>query len=173
MTATHQATSEPTTQPTPGKQAAGSAAEPRWLSEHEQTVWRAYLAMIRMVGERLERQLQQDAGMPHTYYLILAMLSEAPQRTLRMSELAAMAGTSQSRLSHAAARLEESGWIVRRPSAADKRGSLATLTDEGFTILAATAPGHVEEVRSTLFDPLTPAQVNQLHAIATAVTSPH
>lgn len=107
--------------------------------------------------------------MPHTYYLILAMLSEAPQRTLRMSDLAAVAGTSQSRLSHAAARLEEAGWIERRRCPTDKRGFLATLTDDGFAVLEATAPGHVEAVRSTIFDPLTPDQVDQLKAIADAV----
>ena len=67
--------------------------------------------------------------MPHTYYMILAMLSEAPDRTLRMSELALITGTSQSRLSHAASRLEEAGWIERRRCPTDKRGFLATLTD--------------------------------------------
>jgi DNA-binding MarR family transcriptional regulator len=125
--------------------------------------------MSRVVQETLDRQLQQDAAMPHTYYLILAMLSEAPQRTLRMSDLAAVAGTSQSRLSHAAARLEEAGWIERRRCPTDKRGFLATLTDDGFAVLEATAPGHVEAVRSTIFDPLTPDQVDQLKAIADAV----
>jgi len=127
--------------------------------------------MVRLVQERLERQLQQDAGMPQTYYLILAMLSEAPDRSLRMSELAALAGTSQSQLSHAATRLEQNGWIARRPCRTDKRGYLATLTDAGFAVLQATAPGHVEVVRSTLFDPLTDEQVDQLAAIADAVVS--
>jgi DNA-binding MarR family transcriptional regulator len=144
----------------------------RWLSDVEQSTWRAYLAMMRRVQEVLERQLQQDANMPHTYYLILAMLSEAPARTLRMSELAAIAGTSQSRLSHAASRLEENGWIERTRCDNDKRGWLAVLTDRGFEVLVATAPGHVEAVRSTLFDPLTPEQVNQLRAIADAVSPP-
>ncbi|HVQ87490.1 MAG TPA: MarR family transcriptional regulator [Actinomycetes bacterium] len=142
-----------------------------WLDESEQATWRKFLAMTRVVQETLERQLQQDSAMPHTYYLILAMLSEAPERTLRMSELAEIAGTSQSRLSHAAARLEESGWITRRRCATDKRGYLATLTDDGFRVLQATAPGHVEAVRSTLFDPLSAEQVRQLALIADAVTS--
>ncbi|MEO8330249.1 MAG: MarR family transcriptional regulator, partial [Candidatus Nanopelagicales bacterium] len=144
---------------------------PRWLDHHEQATWRKYLALTRVVQETLERQLQQDSSMPHTYYLILAMLSEAPERTLRMTELAEIAGTSQSRLSHAAARLEEAGWIERRRCATDKRGYLATLTDDGFTVLEATAPGHVQAVRSILFDPLTDEQVNQLAAIADAVTN--
>lgn len=144
----------------------------RWLTDEEQATWRAYLSMVRRVQETLERQLQQDAGMPHTYYLILAMLSEAPDRTLRMSELATIAGTSQSRLSHAASRLEEAGWIERQRCANDKRGALAVLTNQGFEVLKATAPGHVEAVRATLLDPLTPEQIEQLKAIADAVSPP-
>ena len=143
----------------------------RWLSPHEQSVWRAYLTMVRVVSESLERQLQVDAGMPHTYYLILAMLSEAPERTLRMSELAVIAGTSQSRLSHAATRLEEAGWIVRRRCPTDKRGFLATLTDTGLDVLVQTAPGHVNAVRAALFDPLSDDQVNQLRSISDAVVN--
>jgi DNA-binding MarR family transcriptional regulator len=146
-------------------------AEPRWLDDREQATWRAYLAMLRVIQETVERQLQQDSAMPHTYYLILAMLSEAPERTLRMSELAEIAGTSQSRLSHAASRLEEAGWIVRRRCHDDKRGYLATLTDAGFAVLEATAPGHVEAVRSALFDPLTPSQIDQLRDIAGTVVT--
>jgi DNA-binding MarR family transcriptional regulator len=106
-----------------------------------------------------------------TYYIILAMLSEAPERTLRMSELAAIAGTSQSQLSHAASRLEESGWIGRRRCEDDKRGYLATLTDEGFDVLTKAAPSHVTSVRSVLFDALTPKQVDELRAISDAVLS--
>jgi DNA-binding MarR family transcriptional regulator len=143
----------------------------RWLSADEQATWRAFLAMQKVIRETLERQLQQDAGMPMTYYIILAMLSEAPDRTLRMTELAAMAGTSQSQLSHAATRLEDAGWIERRRCLDDKRGYLAVLTDAGFEILTIAAPSHVESVRSLLFDALTPQQVSQLRSIADAVTS--
>jgi len=142
----------------------------RWLDADEQSTWRAFLAMQKVIRESLERQLRQDAGMPMTYYVILAMLSEAPDRTLRMTELAAIAGTSQSQLSHAATRLEEAGWIERRRCQGDKRGYQAVLTDSGFEILTAVAPSHVESVRSVLFDALTPEQVRQLHDIATAVT---
>lgn len=147
------------------------SAPARWLSDDEQATWRAFLAMQRLIRDRLERQLQQDAGMPMTYYIILAMLSEAPERTLRMTELATMASTSQSQLSHAATRLEDAGWIERRRCLDDKRGYLATLTDAGFEVLAAAAPSHVESVRSVLFDRLTPTQVKQLRAIAEAVNA--
>jgi len=148
---------------------APTERDARWLSEYEQATWRSFLGMQRLIKETLERQLQRDAAMPMTYYIILAMLSEAPERTLRMSELAEIAGTSQSQLSHAATRLEEAGWIVRRRCATDKRGYLAILTDDGMAVLRAAAPSHVESVRSVLFDALDAAQVDQLRAIADAV----
>lgn len=147
------------------------SASVRWLSDDEQATWRAFLAMQRKIRDRLERQLQQDAGVPMTYYIILAMLSEAPDRTLRMTELATIAGTSQSQLSHAASRLEEAGWIERQRCLDDKRGYLAILTDAGFQVLAEAAPSHVESVRSVLFDRLTPQQVRQLRTIADAVNA--
>jgi DNA-binding MarR family transcriptional regulator len=153
----------PTTQTTPSKT--------RWLSTDEQAAWRSFLAMQKQIRETLERQLQRDAGMPMTYYIILAMLSEAPDRTMRMTELAAIAGTSQSQLSHAATRLEDAGWIERRRCLDDKRGYLAVLTDAGFQVLSKAAPGHVESVRSVLFDALDPEQVHQLKEISDAVTT--
>jgi DNA-binding MarR family transcriptional regulator len=97
----------------------------RWLSDEEQRTWRALLAMTALLGSALDAQLQRDAGMPHAYYIVLAMLSEAPGRTLRMSELASVANSSQSRLSHAVARLEERGWVRREKCPSDKRGSMA------------------------------------------------
>jgi DNA-binding MarR family transcriptional regulator len=97
------------------------------------------------------------------------MLSEAPERSLRMTELASLTNSSQSRLSHAVARLEETGWVRRTRCATDKRGQTATLTDAGYEVVVAAAPGHVAAVRETLFDRLTPEQVRQLADICTAV----
>ncbi|AWS49276.1 MarR family transcriptional regulator [Streptosporangium sp. 'caverna'] len=127
------------------------------------------MATSQLVNEELDRQLQRDSGMPHTYYVVLMKLSEAPDRMLRMSELAMELNSSQSRLSHAVARLEERGWVQRRPCATDRRVSWAFLTDEGFAVLAAAAPGHTEAVRQSFFDRLTPEQVRQLAEICDAV----
>jgi DNA-binding MarR family transcriptional regulator len=109
--------------------------------------------------------LQRDAGMPLAYYEILVRLSEAPGRALRMSQLAEAASASKSRASHAVARLEERGWVRRVDCPTDRRGQVAELTDEGYAVLAATAPGHVAQVRESLFDGLTPEQVAQLKTI--------
>jgi DNA-binding MarR family transcriptional regulator len=141
----------------------------RWLDDDEQRTWRAFLAAQRLLSERLERQLQVDAGIPHTYYEILVNLSEVPGRTLRMSRLAEMSLSSRSRLSHAAARMEEAGWVRRTECATDRRGAMCELTDAGFAALRAAAPGHVEAVRTHLFDQLTAEQVTQLREISEAV----
>lgn len=141
----------------------------RWLDEEEQRTWRAFLSAIRLLTEALDRELQRDADMPHTYYEILVALSEAPCRAMRMSQLADLSMSSRSRLSHAVSRLEEAGWVRREACPTDKRGSLAVLTDRGFAALEAAAPGHVGAVRRHLFDTLTPEQVGQLGDISRAI----
>jgi DNA-binding MarR family transcriptional regulator len=141
----------------------------RWLDEEEQRAWRAYLTSSRLLFSQLDRELQRDSGIPHTYYDILVRLSESTDRTLRMSDLADASDSSRSRLSHAVARLEEAGWVRRESCPTDRRGSFATLTDAGFAALEAAAPGHVEGVRRHLFDRLTPAQVACLREIGDAI----
>src|SRR6478752_9028825 len=130
-----------------------------WLSDEQQQVWRAFLRMSGQLNEYIERDMQQTGGMPHAYYLILAMLSESPTRSLRMNQLAEAVRSSQSRVSHAVARLEESGWVRRIPAPGDRRGQVAELTDAGHDRLVEVAPSHAETVRSIMFDPLTPAQL--------------
>ncbi|HVV18816.1 MAG TPA: MarR family winged helix-turn-helix transcriptional regulator [Pseudonocardiaceae bacterium] len=137
----------------------------RWLSADQQQVWRNYLAATRMVESELERQLQRDSGLPMTYFEIMVSLSEAPDRTLRMSELAERSRFSRSRLSHAIARMEAQGWVERRGCPSDKRGAFAVLTEKGFAMLADAAPSHVDQVRSLLFDVLSADQVEQLGEI--------
>lgn len=144
-------------------------ADGRWLTDEEQTAWRAYVAVRALLDSALDRQLQRDSGMPQAYYLILAMLSEVPGRTLRMSDLAEITQSSQSRLSHAVARLEGNGWVRRIPCPDDRRSTLAQLTDAGHDVLAEAAPGHVAAVRGHLFDRLTGEQVAQLTTILRTV----
>jgi len=143
----------------------------RWLSAEEQSTWRAFLAATQTLFSAVEGQLQRESGIPHGYYEILVNLSEAPARTLRMSQLAEASTSSKSRLSHAVARLEERGWAERLDCPTDRRGQLARLTDAGFAALDAAAPGHVEQVRRSLFDRLTPDQVAQLARISAAIAA--
>lgn len=143
----------------------------RWLSEAEQRVWREFSTAVDMLRAHVEGRLQRDARMPQTYYEVLVVLSEAPERTLRMSELAERCRSSRSRLSHAVARLEENGWVRRNSCPTDKRGSFASLTAHGLAALETAAPGHVEAVREALFDGLTPEQVRTLGEISRAISS--
>jgi DNA-binding MarR family transcriptional regulator len=146
------------------------AEAPRWLTAEEQRTWRAYVHATTLLEDHLDRQLQRTAGMPHVYYGLLVQLSEAPQRTLRMTELAMNAKITRSRLSHAIARLEKNGWVRREDCPSDKRGQNAVLTDEGFAMLEKSAPGHVATVRQAVFDRLTPEQVTQFGDILRIMT---
>lgn len=148
-----------------------SPGEPRWLSDEEQSVWRAYLHATTLMEDHLDRQLQRDAGMPHIYYGLLVQLSQAPRRRKRMTELAKDAKITRSRLSHAVARLEKSGWVRREDCPSDKRGQNAVLTDEGYEMLRRSAPGHVSAVRQAMFDRLTPEQMRSLGEIMQVVAT--
>lgn len=141
----------------------------RWLTPQEQRAWRAYMGATLLLEDALDRQLQQEAGMPHMYYSILANLSEAPERRLRMTDLAERLKITRSRLTYAVTRLEKDGLVRREECARDKRGSVAALTTEGTAAVERLAPGHVRTVRATLFDHLTPEQVGQLEEIFTGV----
>jgi DNA-binding MarR family transcriptional regulator len=141
----------------------------QWLDHDEQRAWRGFLAMTALLPGALDQQLQRDSEMGHSSYIVLAMLSEAPDRALRMSELAARVNSSPSRLSHTVTRLEQRGWVRRERSPDDGRGSIARLTDDGWDVVEATAPGHVAAVRRFVFDALSCEQVRQLEDIASTV----
>ncbi|GAA0296309.1 MarR family winged helix-turn-helix transcriptional regulator [Kineococcus aurantiacus] len=139
--------------------------DPQWLDADEQATWRRLAAVLSALPAALDAQLQRDSGLTHFEYAVLSTLSEAPDRTLRMSCLAGLANGSLSRLSHVAGRLERRGWLLRRPDPEDGRWTLATLTDAGWEQLVTAAPGHVGAVRRVVFDALTPEQVRQLGEI--------
>lgn len=143
----------------------------RWLNPDESETWRAFMAACQAFFAAIDAQLQRDSQMPLAYYEILVRLEAAPDRTMRMTQLAEAAAASKSRISHAVARLEERGWVRRMDCPTDRRGQNAVLTDDGYAALAEAAPGHVEQVRRSLFDALTPEQVKQLRAIAEAMIS--
>jgi DNA-binding MarR family transcriptional regulator len=133
-----------------------------WLDDEQQHTWRAWLTVAELLPRALDAQMQRDAGLSHAAYIVLAMLSESPDRRRRMSDLARRANQSQSRLSHTVARLEDRGWVRRERAADDGRGQFAVLTDDGEDVVRSVAPGHVDAVRTAMFDPLTPEQVRVL-----------
>ncbi len=141
----------------------------RWLDDDEQKAWRAFLQASRLLMDRLDRELQIESGLPHAYYEILVRLSDAPDRAMRMADLADVTYSSRSRLSHAVAKLEQLGYVERVECPTDGRGTLAHLTDEGFAALKEAAPGHVTGVRTHLFDQLTESEVRQLRRISDSI----
>jgi DNA-binding MarR family transcriptional regulator len=141
----------------------------RWLTQAEQRAWRSFLEASRLLFEALDRDLQQDAGIPHAYYEILVRLSESSERAMRMNKLAEATRSSRSRLSHAIDRLVERGWVERLDCPTDRRGQLAKLTEDGFAALAAAAPGHVAAVRRFLIDQLSAEDLRALDRIGSAI----
>ncbi|AXY54654.1 MarR family transcriptional regulator [Rhodococcus ruber] len=141
----------------------------RWLSDDEQRTWRAYLDSTRLLMNALDRQLTRDSGMSLTDYELLVALSEAPGRRLRMRALADAVVTTRSGVTRAISRLVDAGWVRRVECDEDKRGTLAELTDAGATKLAQASPGHVEAVRSYVFDLLGPQDVTRFGDTYTAM----
>jgi DNA-binding MarR family transcriptional regulator len=144
--------------------------DPRWLDIEESLAWRALARTLVRLPAALDAQLRHDAGISHFEYGVLALLSEAPGHTLRMSVLATQAGGSLPRLSQVIARLEQRGWVRRTPDPSDGRYTLATLTGHGQAKVTEAAPGHAQEVRRLVFDPLTKTQTRQLREIGRRIT---
>ena len=140
-----------------------------WLDDDELTAWVRLVGVVELLPGVLDSQLRRDAELSHFEYFVLAMLSESPQRTLRMTALAARTNATLPRLSHVVRRLEDRGLVERSACPQDARATNARLTEEGWRKLQDTAPGHVATVRQHVIDALTPEQVEQLSGIAGAI----
>ena len=138
----------------------------RWLTPDELRAWLKLAGVMLKLQPALDSQLQRDSELTHFEYLCLAMLSEHEDRTLRMSQLAAQTNASLSRLSHVVTKLEKRGLVERTPCAESRRVTMCHLTDEGWKHLVKAAPGHVETVRSLVFDGLAPEDVAALERVA-------
>ncbi len=136
-----------------------------WLDRTQLAAWIRLVAVVELLPGVLDAQLRRDADVTSYDYYVLAMLSEAPERTLRMTELARRTNATLPRLSHVVRRLEERGLVERYPCPEDRRATNARLTEGGWTAVEAAAPGHVATVRAHVIDALTPEQVAQLTAI--------
>lgn len=137
----------------------------RWLSEEDQHVWRQYLRVSMEINEALDRDLVQSHGLSLNEYEVMVVLSEQPERRIRMSTLADELVNSRSRLTHTIRRMERRGLVTREACADDGRGVNCILTDEGFALLEKAAPDHVESVRRNIFDNITATEARNLGAI--------
>jgi DNA-binding MarR family transcriptional regulator len=140
-----------------------------WLDESEREAWLRLVAVVELLPGVLDAQLRAEAGLTHFEYFVLAMLSEAPERTLRMTALAQRTNATLPRLSHVVRRLEERGIVERFPCPEDGRATNARLTEAGWDVVVAAAPGHVSTVRRTVLEPLTREQLEQLRGIGDAL----
>ena len=137
----------------------------RWLSAEQLHAWIKFVAVVELLPGTLDSQLQRDASLTHFEYFTLAMLSEAPNRTLRMTQLAAATNSTLPRLSHVASRLETRGFLERTPCPEDRRATNAVLTEDGWKKVVATAPGHVATVRENVVDALDETDVADLDRV--------
>jgi DNA-binding MarR family transcriptional regulator len=140
-------------------------ARVRWLSAAERETWVRFAAVLELLPGVLDAQLTRDEKLTHFEYFTLAMLSEAPERTLRMTALATRTNATLPRLSRVMSRLEARGYAVRKPCPEDGRATNATLTEAGWEKVVRAAPGHVATVRAYVIDALSPDQLAQLAEI--------
>ena len=145
-----------------------TALEPRWLSTEQQRVWRAFLNGVACINEQLEAELRAF-DLDLSEYEILVHLSESPDHSLRMSELADSLHHSRSRLTHTIARMEKKGLVARTACPSDRRGVICVMTSAGYRLLVEAAPHHVESVRRALVDPIDPADFEALGRAMDAV----
>jgi DNA-binding MarR family transcriptional regulator len=142
------------------------ATAPAGLDAAERQAWLTFASVLFKLPAALDTQLQRDAGINHFEYVVLAMLSEAPNRMLKMSQLATLASGSQSRLSHVVSRLERRGLVRRAPCPDDRRSIYAVLTDDGYATITGATPGHTATLRSHVLDGLSAEQLTQLRDIS-------
>jgi DNA-binding MarR family transcriptional regulator len=148
-----------------------NATAPKWLSPNEMAAWRRYIIASRQLLAALDADLKEhDLTLPD--YEILALLSDAPDRQMRMSELAKIALLSRSRLSHRMKVMEKAGWLKREPCPVDKRGYFAVMTPKGWKAIVAAAPDHVESVRARFLDHLSKADQEAIAQIFERIETP-
>ena len=137
-----------------------------WLDDTQRLAWVRFAAVLELLPRFLDSQLEREENLSHFDYYSLAMLSEAPHRTLRMTALAAMTNATLPRLSRVMNRLEDASYVRREPCPGDRRATNVVLTDAGWEKVVRAAPGHVRTVRELVIDVLEPEQVAQLSAIS-------
>ena len=145
------------------------SVDTRWLSPDQLAAWIRLTAVLELLPAALDSQLRRDAQLTHFDYYVLAMLSEAPDRTLRMTTLAGYTTATLARLSHVVQRLEGRGLVERFPCPQDRRATNARLTEAGWQRIRDSAPGHLRAVRDNVIDALTPDQITQLGEITDAI----
>jgi DNA-binding MarR family transcriptional regulator len=140
--------------------------KPEWLERNELENWLSLVTLMNLLSTSLDAQLNKDSGISHFDYMILSLLGQNDDRTMRLSEIAHRTAGSISRVSHAITKLEKQNWVERRPCPQDARATNAYLTREGFAAWLASAPKHLELVKSLMFDSLSAQERETLKVLA-------
>lgn len=150
---------------------AGNQDTVQWLTADELDSWLSVVRLMTWLPWSIDQQLQRDSKLAMVEYQVLAMLSESPRRTMRMSSLAEVTNASLSRLSRVVKRLEDRGLVRREPDPSDGRFTLAILSDDGLQTIVDAAPAHVAHVRSLVIDALSSEQLRRLGRDAARIMS--
>lgn len=145
------------------------ADDVRWLSASERAAWLSITGLLMKLPTQLDTQLETDEKLNFFEYMVLALLSETPDHTRQMSDLASITSASLSRLSHAAKRLEDQGFLIRQRLPGPGRRTSATLTDRGYAKVVAAAPGHLRRVRELVIDAVTADELAAMQSIGEKV----
>ena len=146
-----------------------SASETRWLNSEQQRAWRAFVIGTTLLTDTLDRELRQAHGLSLGEYEILVRLSESPDRTLRMAQIAESMQHSRSRVTHTVSRMERAGLVARCAAEGDRRGVEARMTDQGWELLVQAAPTHVNGVREHFVDLATEEEFATMGMLMNAV----
>lgn len=148
---------------------AGMETQVRWLNEAEMQAWRGLIQTTTGLLAVLDNELQAAHGLSLGDYEVLAHLSEAPDRSLRMSDLAARLRLSPSGITRRIDGLVRAGLVERHQCPTDRRGSNAVLSDNGMDVLRRAAPTHVRGVREHFVDRLSVRQLANLAAALSVI----
>lgn len=140
------------------------------MDDLESEAWLQLVSVLELLPAALDAQLQQDSGITHFEFAVLSMLQFAPDRTLRMKELASATNSTLPRLSHVVSRLEQRELVERLPCPEDRRATNARLTSAGRRAIIRATPGHVETVRRFVLDALDRDQLRALADVAGAIS---
>jgi DNA-binding MarR family transcriptional regulator len=139
------------------------------MSLAESDAWLGLMRICQLLPTALDAQLQANAQLTHFEFMVLSSLQLAPEKTMRMTDLARSTNATLPRLSHVATRLSARGFVERMPCEDDKRATNLRLTSEGRSALVRAIPLHIAQARELVIDALSPEQLDHLTAITLAI----
>ena len=139
------------------------------MSLAESDAWLGLMRLCQLLPTALDAQLQATALITHFEFMVLTSLQLAPEKTMRMTDVARSTNATLPRLSHVATRLSARGFVERTPCEDDRRATNLRLTSAGRSALVRAIPLHIAQARELVIDALSSEQLEQLTAITSAI----